>query len=765
MNQVIDPVLSKIKDTLLNIDPKIFCQKYLTLDGKPFRLDKNGYKPFSDIYRYIAIKALEPDGKPVVILKGRQVGGTTMAAALEMYFLGSGLFGNGNNPPIRILHAFPDGPKALSYSKTQLNAMINSSILVDNGKEKIPYMKNLIDSSSPTSDSLQYKQFVGGNHLWIESLGLQGDRVRGKTVDAVFFDECFPYNQKIETIDGKISIGEIYNKFIKNEQLPLVKTFNEETEEFEYKKIINAWKKDKRELVEIYYENSRTKCTSNHRFLSDSGWLRADELKIGTLIKTSQSSNKSYVFTVVDKIIKLEKKETVYDIEVEDNHNFIAISSGRTKNLGGLIAHNCQDVPSVALGTSSKILTKAQYGKVGQGVQVYFGTPKQRGSAFWDIWNRSSQQIYHLGCEKCKKHFPLYTPNSNDWEKVWLYGKIVKCTHCGYEQNKIEAAERGKWVALQNPNDCDFIGFHINQLYIPDFDREKIEQEKPGKSAINTERTYQNEVLGEFYQGEASIINQDEIREKCGDPERKFRASIDNQEDKISFLGIDIGLKSAVEQLVDSNKVKSQGQSYSVAVLLTLSGMNRLSIDYAVMFKRNDLESKKGLIEKLMRTYNVNLAVCDIGYANDFNQIMQTQYGNKWLASLSTGKVGNHIKYSEDLFPRQVVFERDFWIAELYDQMKKGNVRFPLGDYDKISWMIDQCCNLEIKPSVARNGEVNARYVKSGNTDGFFALLNAYLAYKFYITEGFSVNNPLLYKNDKKNNKIPVAGGIITTWR
>jgi hypothetical protein len=614
MSQVSDPILDKIKNNLLNIDPKVFCQKYLTLDGKPFRLDNNGYKPFSDIYRYIAIKALEPDGKPVVILKGRQVGGTTMAAALEMYFLGSGLFGNGINPPIRIMHAFPDGPKTLSYSKTQLNAMINSSVLVDNGKEKLPYMKNLIDRESPTSDSLQYKQFVGGNHLWIESIGLQGDRVRGKTVDVIFYDEI-------------------------------------------------------------------------------------------------------------------------------------------------------QDMVATAIGASSKILTKSQYGKVGQGVQVYFGTPKQKGSAFFDLWNNSSQQIYYLGCEKCKQHFPLYTPNSNDWEKIWLYGKIVKCTHCGYEQNKIEAAERGKWISLKNPNECDFIGFHINQLYIPDFDREKIEKEKPGKSAINTERIYQNEVLGEFYQGEASIISQDEIRERCGDYERKFRANIESEENKISFLGIDIGGKSALEQMVDSDKIKRQGQSYSVAVLLTLSGINRLSIDYAVMFKRNDLESKKSLIEKLMRTYNVNLAVCDIGYANDFNQIMQTQYGDKFLASLSTGKVGNHVKFSDDVFPKQIVFERDYWIAELYDQMKKGNIRFPLGDYDKISWMIEQCCNLEIKPTVSRNGDVNAKYVKAGNTDGFFALLNAYIAYKFYVSEGFSINNPLAFKNDKKSNKIPVAGGIITAWR
>ena len=68
-----------------------FCEANLTLEGEPFTLSGNGYKPFADIYRYIGIKALEPTAKPVIMVKGRQVGATTMASALEMYFMGSGI--------------------------------------------------------------------------------------------------------------------------------------------------------------------------------------------------------------------------------------------------------------------------------------------------------------------------------------------------------------------------------------------------------------------------------------------------------------------------------------------------------------------------------------------------------------------------------------------------------------------------------------------------------------------------------------------------
>src|SRR5690606_12101257 len=111
--------------------------------------------------------------------KGRQVGATTMASALEMYFMGCGLFGTGDKPPIRIMHAFPQLELAAAYSKTKLNQIISSSkpIEIDASEKKInakakTYMQALMDQSTATSDSLHYKQFVGGNHIWIESVGL-----------------------------------------------------------------------------------------------------------------------------------------------------------------------------------------------------------------------------------------------------------------------------------------------------------------------------------------------------------------------------------------------------------------------------------------------------------------------------------------------------------------------------------------------------------------------------------------------------------------
>ena len=613
-------LFEKLKRQLLMFDPVAFIEKYLTLDGKPFRLHGNGYRPFSEIYRYVGIKALEPNSKPVIIVKGRQVGATTMASALEMYFMGCGMFGNEKRPPIRIIHAFPQLELAAAYSKTKLNQIISSAVSMPvdpNNKTAKPksYMQGLLDQSTATNDSLHFKQFIGGNHLWIESVGLDGDRVMGRTCDIIFFDEV-------------------------------------------------------------------------------------------------------------------------------------------------------QKTTGIAIGNSLKTLTTAKYGRPSKGVQVYFGTPRRKGSDFHKMWQTSSQQYYYLGCEKCSEYFPLYTPESDEWKSIWIYGMIVKCPHCGFEQNKLDAAERGKWTSFKDPDDedCKMVGFHINQLYMPMFTREDIDNEMPGKHPINTERVFMNEVLGEFFQGDSSPITPEEIKENCADLNRKFSARIDpvrngsDAERQIVVLGIDYGARADLEQMANPDKIRVTGQSYSTAVVLSAKGPNILNIEFATKFKRNDPESKKGIIEQIMRQYSVQLAIGDIGFSNDFSVILHQIYGDKYLVSRAHPRVNGHIKYTTDAYPKELVFERDYYIGELYEQMKKGMIKFPFGDYEKIAWLIDHCCSMEIKPSVSRvGGDPQIHYVKGGSpNDGFMALLNAYLAYKFILTKGFTNNNPLLQQSNFGTNHKPL---------
>jgi hypothetical protein len=627
-------LFNQLKDGLLSIDPVWFCENYLTLDGNPFRLNGNGYKPFADIYRYIGIKALEKDAKPVILVKGRQVGATTMAAALELFFMTSGLFGTAGRPPMRVMHAFPLLDLSYTYTKTKLNTMISTAVLDKNQKKGLrpkTFVENRIDKSASAGESLQFKQFLFGNHILIESTGLTGDRILARTVDCILFDEA-------------------------------------------------------------------------------------------------------------------------------------------------------QDIPGIAMANTIKTLAQAHYGPAGSGIQVYFGTPKQKGSDFWNIWQASSQQYYHLGCEECEKHFPLYTPESNEWEDIWIednipagyrdpktglepHGFIVKCIHCGHEQDKRPAAERGKWVSSkEEPDDCKFIGYHINQLYMPNFSRERVLAEKPENNPINTERAYQNEVLGEFFAGDASPITPEQMKVFCADEERTFRRNISMAEGKKVYLGADWGQKVDMDQLrIGDRERKQRGQSYSAVVVLSAEGPHILSVEYAKLLKRNDLEYKRAFIDETFRRYSVNIGVGDIGFANDLTEVLQQDYGDRFLASRAVPKIKHHARFNTDIFPKELAFERNYYIAELYDLMKKQQIRFPYGSYEQIGWLVQHCCSMEIQPKLSRTGNIEINYIKGSTpNDGFMALLNAYLAYKFDVTNGFTIQNPKNMMDDptKRRPILAVTGYV-----
>lgn len=606
-------LFDQFRDGILRIDPVYFCAKYLTIDGKPLQLLGTGYKPFADIYRYIGLTAIEPNTKPVVLVKGRQVGATTMAAALECYFAACGLFGTNERAPMRLIHLFPTLALAAAYTKDKLDPMVSAARPVPGTMKKngLPrsYMECRMDTTNPGNDNMHFKRFLHGNQLWIESTGLDGDRIRGRTVDCAMFDEV-------------------------------------------------------------------------------------------------------------------------------------------------------QDMTDTAIGAVTKILTKSQYGPANTGVQVYFGTPKTKGGSYWNMWQKSSQQYYHLRCENCGKYFPLYHPSVR-WEDVWIYGLTVKCTHCSHEQDKLAAQERGKWIPLNDPEQSAYIGFHINQLYIPGspdkpFTREVIDKTKPENSPINTERVYMNEVLGEFFDGEGGTITEDEIRTNCIEKGRLMVKTIHPGEGKRVYAGFDWGQRGLLEQIAGSGRKGS----YSCAVILTAEG-NLFNVEFATRLMRADPDEKEATVEEMFRRYNMTLAVGDIGDAFDLTHRLQRSYDEKFLASRAQHRVVGHVKYDRDIWPKTITFEKDYYISELLGLLKDGRIKFPGGHHHKIGWLIKHCASMDIKVTKDKSGEPLKKYVKGmGPNDGLMALLNAYLAWKFDVTQGFTIANPLHMKYEIADNPKPVQAVV-----
>lgn len=164
-------------------------------------------------------------------------------------------------------------------------------------------------------------------------------------------DECFPRKQNIITQNGTVSIGTLYDMWKSNRtSLPLVKTYNLNTQQFEFKEITYAWEKPNKynELIHIKAGRNIYKSTPNHKYLTTEGWKCACDLSLNDVLISGESSN-----IVINKIWKETSNESVYDIEVKDNHNFIICGSGSSY---GPVVHNCHHISAEVFSRALPIL-------------------------------------------------------------------------------------------------------------------------------------------------------------------------------------------------------------------------------------------------------------------------------------------------------------------------------------------------------------------------------------------------------------------------
>lgn len=442
---------------------------------------------------------------------------------------------------------------------------------------------------------------------------------------------------------------------------------------------------------------------------------------------------KNYGYFIVDKISTNSEKEYVYDIEIEQNHNFIVTSStgNKKKSHGGPIAHNCQDALPIAIGNASKTLTSAKYGPPGKGVQVYFGTPKGKDSFLFASWENSDKRYYHLGCSNCHETFPFYQSGSDSWQKIWVYGHIIQCPYCGHKQTKIESIELGKWVSsrLNDADDCRYVGFHINQLYHPSLSKEHILDLMPENNPNQLERLWKNEVIGEFYAGVGLPITKLEVLEKCMDRDRAFAKKIESNEKKV-YLGIDWGEK------VDNDDIV-RGQSFSCAVVLSSTPDGMLQVEHAHKLRQNNLEYKRDTVHELFRRFGVRQAIADFFYGQDVVRELQKSYHSRFLGAQGSGQLIKALKYRDDELI--VSYNKDLLIDEILSLFRKGYIRFPWKSYEYLEWLIDHCTSMET--SIKMVGGQSFKTYKKGNipNDGLMALMYAYMAYKFDVTKGFTI--------------------------
>lgn len=79
-------------------------------------------------------------------------------------------------------------------------------------------------------------------------------------------------------------------------------------------------------------DESEVICTLDHKWLTDSGYVPANEIHTGSKIVGYKKD-----FSTVSSVEKLDELFTVYDGEVEETHNFIV----KNDSSSGIVSHNC----------------------------------------------------------------------------------------------------------------------------------------------------------------------------------------------------------------------------------------------------------------------------------------------------------------------------------------------------------------------------------------------------------------------------------------
>lgn len=121
---------------------------------------------------------------------------------------------------------------------------------------------------------------------------------------------CFVKGTLITTLEG-------YKEIEKLKVGDEVWSYNESIYKNELKKVIALSKNTVSEIIEINAEGVKIECTPEHPFYVGGKWVEAKDLKAEDRLYLKDGSKLEITF-----IQKNNKKQEVYNFEVEDNHNY-----------------------------------------------------------------------------------------------------------------------------------------------------------------------------------------------------------------------------------------------------------------------------------------------------------------------------------------------------------------------------------------------------------------------------------------------------------
>ncbi len=145
------------------------------------------------------------------------------------------------------------------------------------------------------------------------------------------FDNCLVEGETIFTEDGEVNVEDIFNR-IQHGQYTNVWSFNFDTETIELKILDGMSKAQTDSYFEIEIDDKTLKVSPGHKFYTQRGWTRADELNENDSIFFNELQNTLNTFKKIKSIKKVDEKVTIYSPNVQDNHNYFSTGKFLSKN-------------------------------------------------------------------------------------------------------------------------------------------------------------------------------------------------------------------------------------------------------------------------------------------------------------------------------------------------------------------------------------------------------------------------------------------------
>ena len=195
------------------------------------------------------------------------------------------------------------------FKKYKIEILTGDFSLTDEKKNEL----NQSDIIVLTPEMFNSKCRFYNKHQWLQN-------------SVLIADECFPSDTKITIDDGvETSIKDVFE----NNKITHVMSYDLQSEKIEKKKILRKIKKELNENVMISFDfvdenNNKNEitCTPNHKiWVKNKGFIQADDIEEGNIFKNFNKYN-----CKVTKVKRTDNKNIkyVYNLEVEDNHNYFA---------------------------------------------------------------------------------------------------------------------------------------------------------------------------------------------------------------------------------------------------------------------------------------------------------------------------------------------------------------------------------------------------------------------------------------------------------